>query len=353
MSSIYTYSFLTPAASGVDVSLINSNLNITGAPKISMKMATQGLFVDAITETREVITLTPTQATAIGQVYSIRISQFNKALGRNVSKSFSYTSVTASDSTSVISAALIAVINLDPELAVTASGSTTVVITADSGSNDIIVTLISTGAGLTQASTFVNSAGTAVTPATTYTAATVSSLVTVTRATGTQAGFAEGMIMNITLAGGDTITLRDGTVLAAPSVVPVRIGGTIVNGGGAGDTFQFGPTTDSTIAAASVTAAVVAVAPRPARGTAAELTSRGIVGAASSTTYSEVLVNWLETPPNGGAPISKAHSVFVDSTTSSANHAAFRFNSINLMNAVSSNTSAFQTTANPEASSIN
>lgn len=353
MSSIYTYSFLSPTGTaGVDVSLVNSNLRITGAPNINMKQATQGLYVDAITETREVITLTPTQATAIGQVYSIRISQFNKALGRNVSKSFSYTSVTASDSTSVISAALIAVINLDPELAVTASGSTTVVITADSGSNDIIVTLISTGAGLTQASTFVNSAGTAVTPATTYTASTASNLVTVVRASGTQTGFAEGMIVNVTLAGADTITLRDGTVLAAPSVVPVRIGGTITNGGGVGDQFQFGPTTDSTIAAAAVTAAVVAVAPRPARGTAAELTSRGIVGTASGVVYSEVLVNWLETPSQGGAPISKSHSVFV-STATAANHTAFRFNAINLMNAVSGSPSAFQTTANPEASSIN
>lgn len=356
MASIYTYNLLTPADDGADVLLANSTLEITGAPFVNLKEATVSQFNDPVTDVREVVVLTPTNATAIGQVYSFNITQFVKSLGRYVTKTFSYTSQTASDTNTTISLRLKQLVDLDSELAVTATSTTTLSITADAASSDITVTIISTGAGFSQASSFVNSAGGAVSPAATYTAGTASNLVTVTRgASGTQTNFAAGMIVNITLTGSDTITLSDGTVVTpATGAYPVRIGGTISNGAGVGDTFQFGPTTDANIVAASVVSApVVAATARPARGTAADLASRGVVGAASSTIYAEVKLNWLETPANGGAPISKSHSVFVDTTTSAAQYTEFRFAVLNAMRAVTRSISAFNTTAEPEASAIN
>lgn len=353
MSSIYTYNLLTPAASGADVNLSNSLIKTTGAPTVNLKEATLSQFNDPITELREVITLTPTTATAIGQVYSINVVQFVKTLGRYVNKNFSYTSQSATtDTGTVISTRLRDLINLDPELAVTAAlVGATVSITADSGSSDMTITLTSLGAGLTSATTYVNSSGTAVTlasgTAVTQAGTTVNGVVTVT---AVSSNLAAGMYVAYTLAGADSITLADGTILSAGATVNVRVGNTSASA------FDFGPLYDSNIESVTIgatgvrTLALVVTAPR---GTASELASRGVVGAASATVYGEVKLNWLETPPNGGAPISKSHSIYVDSTTSGANYTAFRYKMMNAMRALTSSTSAFGTTATAEASSIN
>jgi len=351
MASIYTYNLLTPAASGADVNLFNSVIETTGAPYVNLKEATVSQFLDPITETRDVVTLSPTTATAIGQVYSFNIVQFVKSLGRYVTKTFSYTSQTASDSNTTISLRLKQLIDLDSELAVTTTSTTTLVITADSGSSDLTVSIISTGAGLTSASSVVNSAGSAVTianaTALSQAGTTVNGIVTVT---AVSANLAVGMIVNYTLSGADSITLSDGTVLSAGAVLPVRIGGTVSN-----SVFDFGPAYDSNIESVTIGASgarTLTMAVSPARGTSSDLASRGVVGSASATVYGEMKLNWLETPVNGGAPISKSHSVFVDSTTSAANFAAFRYKALNAMRALTSSTSAFGTTVSVEASSI-
>lgn len=352
MSSIYSYNLLVPAASGADTSLANSCVKITGAPAVNLKEATLSQFNDPLTEVREVVTLTPTTATAVGQVYSFNVTQYVRSLGRIVSKNFSYTSVTASDSSTTISTRLKALLDLDSELAISVTSSTTVVITADSGSSDITVTLISTGAGLTQASSYVNAAGTAMSiaagTAISESGAGVNNLATVT---ATSSNLAAGMLVNFTLAGTDSIVLADGTTVTSGAIA-VRIGGTV----GAAS-FQFGPSTDSNIESmdldTTVAARTLGLIPVTPRGTVADLAARGVVGAVSGTTYGEVKLNWLEVPVMGGGAISKAHSVFVDSTTSSANYTAFRYKVMNAMRALTSSTSAFGTTATSEASSIN
>lgn len=355
MSSIYSYNLLVPAASGADASLANSCVKITGAPAVNLKEATLSQFNDPLTEVREVVTLTPANATAVGQVYSFNVTQYVRSLGRIVSKNFSFTSVTGSESNTTISTRLKALLDLDSELAISVTSSTTVAITADSGSSDITVTIISSGAGLTQASTYVNAAGTGVSLTTGLSTglgeavAGPNNLVTVTIA---NSGLAEGMTVNYTLAGTDTITLSDGTIVTS-GTVPVRIGGTVN-----ATQFQFGPSTDSNIESIDVdtafgTVRTVGLIPVTPRGTVSDLAARGIVGAVSGTTYAEVKLNWLETPVNGGSPaISKSHSVFVDSTTTPANYTAFRYRVLNAMRALTTSTSAFGTTASVEASSI-
>lgn len=352
MASIYTYNIITPSATaGADVLLANSTIEITGAPLVNLKEATLSQFNDPVTEVRDVVTLSPTTATAIGQVYSFNITQFVKTLGRYVTKTFSYTSQTASDANTVIASRLKQLIDLDSELAVSAVATTTLAITADSGSSDITVTIISTGAGLTSSFGFANSAGSTVTVANatalSQAGTTVNGVVTVTAASS---NLAAGMYVNYTLSGADSITLADGTVLSAGSTVAVRVANTSASA------FDFGPSTDSNIESVTIGASgarTLTMAITAPRGTAADLASRGVVGASTTVTYAEVKLNWLETPANGGAPISKSHSVYVDSTTSGANYTAFRFAAINAMRALTTSTSAFGTTASVQASSIN
>ena len=354
MASIYTYNLLTPAASGADVLLANSTIEITGAPFVNLKEATLSQFNDPITEVRKRQVWTPSSITA-GTAYALNIVAFSKPLGRLVNKLFSCTAV-AGDTATTVSDKLIQIINLDSEIPVTASGTGggTVILIADAGSSNFTATNAAAGTFTGATATFVNSSGTTVSFTTgTSTAvaesgAGINNLGTITVASS---NLAAGMLVNYTLAGNDLIILADGTNVIS-GTIPVRVGGTTN-----ATQFQFGPSTDSNIESmdldTTVTARTVALVPAPPRGTAADLASRGVVGAASATIYAEVKLNWLETPANGGAPISKAHSVYVDSTTSGANYTAFRFASINAMRALTTSISAFGSTVSVEASSIN
>lgn len=352
MSSIYTYNLLTPAASGADVNLSNSSIKTTGAPTVNLKEATLSQFNDPITELRRRETLTPTAAATAGQVYSFNIVQTVKTLNRVVNKTYSYTSVGA-DPASTISSRLIALVNADSEIGVTASGSTTVVLTADSGNVEFTLTIISVGAGLTSATTHVNSAGTLVS----LTAPTgVTSVSTGADGLATilavNSNLAVGMLVNYTIAAtGESITFADGSTTSPGQVVTVRVGGNV-----SGTQFQIGPSTDSNIESltfTTVTAARVAtLRPSYVRGTGSELASRGVVGAASATVYGEVKLNWLETPANGGAAISKSHSIYVDGTTSGSNYTSFRYKMMNAMRGVTASDSVFNTTVIAEAVSV-
>jgi hypothetical protein len=351
MASIYTYNILSPlAASGADVSLVNSNFKITGAPTINNKQAISGLLLDPVTEVREVVTLTPTAATGV-QTYSFRITQFVKTLGRNVSKVFSYAAASG-DSATTISAAFIAMINLDRELAVTATGTATVVLTAASGSSDMTVTIISTGSGLSAATTFVNAAGSAVTLAN-ATATSVGATTDPNRVatiTAASSNLANGMIVRYTLIAGDSFTFHDGTVVnTAGATVDVIVGNVSASA------FDISPIYDSRIeliTLAATAARTLTLVPSPGRGLGSELATRGVVGATAATTYAEVKLLWNEVPTNGGTTIQKQHSVFVDTTTSSTNYGTFRYKLINALQGATSSTSTFNNTATPESASV-
>lgn len=357
MASIYSYNFLNSlAASGADVNMVNSNIRFNGAPPVNMKQATVSQFVDPITLLREQWVFTPTAANAVGQVYSFRLQQVVN--GRNISKVFSYTSVTNADTRLAICTALARVVNLDPELSVvaTVTGSNpneTLTITASATSPDLIVTIISVGNGFTIPSTpaFVNGAGAAVSLSAPTGVTSVSTgangLVTIS---ATNTNIVAGMLVNYTIApSGETITFADGSTTVPGQIVTVRVGGTI-----SGSQFQIGPSTDSNIESITFTtiaaARVATLQPSFVRGTGTELAARGIVGATAANVYAEVKLNWLETPPNGGAPISKTHSVFVNS--GDANYSAFRYNAMNFMRGATSSTTTFGTTANNETSAI-
>lgn len=360
MSSISTYNIITPgaqsSASNTDMSIVNGVLKTTGAPNINFKNVTSAVVLDPINEAREVITLTPTIASG-AQTYSFRITQFVKTLGRNVSKVFTYSAANG-DSATTISAAFIAMISLDRELAVAATGTSTVVLTAASGSSDINVTLISTGSGLSQASTYRDAAGTAITVAATFTGANASNLTTLTGATGTQPalnnGLANGALLQVTLAAGETgsITMHDGTTYTAGQSFLVRCN-VSNNATVTSATVTYGPTTDANVLTNTTGAVVgnyptVAVVATPGRGLGSELALRGIVGATAATSYTQVKVNWNDISVNGGTPIAKEHSIFVDGTTNASNLTAFRFVAINLLSGYTGTNSAISTTVNPE-----
>jgi hypothetical protein len=357
MASISTYNIITPGAQSsaatTDMSMVNGFLKTTGAPMINFKNTVSAVVLDPINEAREVITLTPTTASG-AQTYSFRITQFVRTLGRNVSKVFTYSAANG-DTASVISAAFIAMISLDRELAVAATGTSTVVLTAASGSSEINVTLISTGSGLTQASTYRDAAGTAITVATTYTAGVASNLTTLTGATGTQPatgnGLANGVLLQITLNASETgsITMHDGTTYTAGQSFLVRCN-VSNNATVTSATVTYGPTTDAnvltnTTGSAAPTVAVVAT---PGRGLGSELALRGIVGATAATSYTQVKVNWNDVSLQGGTPIAREHSVFVDGTTNSSNLTAFRFVAINLLAGYTGTNNAISSTVNPE-----
>jgi hypothetical protein len=358
MASISTYNIITPGAQSsaatTDMSMVNGFLKTTGAPMINFKNTVSAVVLDPINESREVVTISPTAATGV-QTYSIRVTQFVKTLGRNVSKVFSY-SAAASETAASISAAFIAMINLDRELAVTTAAVSTTgfSLTAASGSSEIIVTLISTGSGLTQAATYLNAAGTAMTIATTYGAAsTTSNLTTLTGATGTQPatgnGLASGSLFLITLVSeSGSITMRDGSTYTGNQSFLVRCN-VSNNATVTSATVTFGPTTDANIVTNTLSGTpTVALVATPGRGLGSELALRGIVGATAATSYTQVKVNWNDVSLQGGTPIAKEHSIFVDGTTSSSNLTAFRFVAINLLSGYTGTNSAISTTVNPE-----
>lgn len=353
MASIYTYNILSPlAASGADVSLVNSNFKITGAPTINNKQTISGLLLDPITEVREKVVCTPSTAGSNGN-YSMRITQFVKTLGRNVSKVFTY-AATSGDTATTISGAFVAMISLERELAITVTGTSTVDITANSGSSDLNIVLSAPNAStFTPVTSFVNSAGSAVTIAAS-TAATTGATADPNRVgtiTAASSNLANGMVVRYTLISGDSFTFHDGTVVnTAGATVDVIVGNVSASA------FDIAGIYDSRIESVtlgtSATPRTLTLVPTPGRGLGSELATRGVVGATAATTYAEVKLLWNDAPVNGGTPIQKQHSVFVDTTTNSTNYGTFRYKLINALQGTLSSTSTFSATATPESASV-
>jgi len=115
-------------------------------------------------------------------------------------------------------------------------------------------------------------------------------------------------------------------------------------------TVTFGPTTDANVLTNTVGshAPTVAVVATPGRGLGSELALRGIVGATAATSYTQVKINWNDVSLQGGTPIAKEHSIFVDGTTNSSNLTAFRFVAINLLAGYTGTNNAISSTVNPE-----
>lgn len=362
MASIYTYNIITPSATaGADISLINSMIETTNAPSVSIKEATLSQFNDPIVETRKKQVWTPTAANSTA--FALNIVAFNKSLGRIVNKTFSYTTAASGDNATSISNALAALINLDSEIPVTATGGATLTLIADAGSSDFTATTAAAGGMAGATATTVSTAGVDNTIATTYSfTSTTAGLTTLTGATGSQPvagnGLVAGMLVRVTLNAGESagaVVLQDGTSLSGGQSFITRLNTVSNNATVTSATITFGVAGDSNILSNTMTLGpTVALVASPPRGTGAELASRGVVGAVAATQYGELRLNWLETPVNGGAPISKSHSVFVDAssgTSGTTAYTGFRWKAINILNGTTPNTGAIQTVANPETSS--
>ncbi len=349
MASIFTYNILDTVAGAADCNLVNSNIKVTGAPFVNIKQSYSGQLVDPLVEALQVSTLTPTAAAS--STYSIVVSQFVPALGKQVVKPFSYVTAASGDTATTICNAFRAMINLDGDLQITATGTATCILTAVTGSPNFTVTLVSLGGGLTQALTVISTAGAAKTVASNVTAITFANNTATVPATSVVvgAGVANGDTLRMTLGAGDNIVWRDGTVSGNGAVVEVVIGSVTTGGAGTG-TFKFGALTDARIAdvtailAATVNGTIVA---QPARGTYAQLTARGIEGVTSGNIYAEMVMEYNEQSQVNGEPRNKAHSVFIN--TNDADYASgLRGKILDVLGGL--NTGA--TTANPEASAI-
>jgi hypothetical protein len=140
-----TYSILETlqGTAGGDVELTNSVLQITGCPAIPYSGISRSIYgtttiVVTNAELAQVSTVTPTASSpAVGTIYSITITQ-KLANGITVQVPLKYTvQATTDDATTVCNAwrLILAKTNLE----ITASGTTTLILTADSGAPVFVV----------------------------------------------------------------------------------------------------------------------------------------------------------------------------------------------------------------------
>ena len=156
-----SYSFLgtggSVTAAAADIYGDNHNFGVSNATPafptvnygfIASHPQFSSTWLPSVAEVLQITTLTPTQATAVGQVYQFSVVQNVK--GKIRIYTVKYTSVTASDTTTVISTGLKLALQAIFNAQVTVTSTTTVVITAVSRSPIFNVSIQSTGAGLTQ-----------------------------------------------------------------------------------------------------------------------------------------------------------------------------------------------------------
>ena len=102
----------------------------------------------AVAETLQVTTLTP--VAAANSVYQIMIQQYNFTTGVTYTGMYTYTTAASGDTATTIGDAFRSQINNDPVLKVVATGTTTLILTAEAGFPVFTVTILSVGGGLTQ-----------------------------------------------------------------------------------------------------------------------------------------------------------------------------------------------------------
>jgi hypothetical protein len=102
----------------------------------------------AVAETLQVTTLTPVAAN--NSVYTIMIQQYNFSTGKTYTAQYSYTTAASGDTATTIGDAFRSQINNDQNIKIAATGTTTLVLTAEAGFPVFTVTILSVGGGLTQ-----------------------------------------------------------------------------------------------------------------------------------------------------------------------------------------------------------
>jgi hypothetical protein len=102
----------------------------------------------SVAETLQVTTLTPVAAN--NSVYTIMIQQYNFSTGRTYTAQYTYTTAASGDTATTIGDAFRSQINNDQNIKIAATGTTTLILTAEAGFPVFTVTILSVGGGLTQ-----------------------------------------------------------------------------------------------------------------------------------------------------------------------------------------------------------
>lgn len=123
-----------------DCTLNQGTLQTKGAPAIKMADIFQAELLDPLAEGLQVVTLTPVAAAS--STYQFTITQQNNDTGQLVQIPFSYVSLASGDTATTIGNAFRTLIGLQPSLKITASGTTTLILTAQTGSPNFSVSIV-------------------------------------------------------------------------------------------------------------------------------------------------------------------------------------------------------------------
>lgn len=130
--------------------LANGVITIAGQQVCKYKELRKASVTASVNETPGVQTLTPVAAN--NSVYQFMIQQYNFTTGVTYTGMYTYTTAASGDTATTICDAFRAQINADQVLRITATGTTTLILTAEAGFPVFTVTILQVGGGLTQPS---------------------------------------------------------------------------------------------------------------------------------------------------------------------------------------------------------
>ena len=123
----------TVQASAADLSVVNGLIR-SGDPLTDVcyyDSITKATITAPVTEVLQVSTITPTAVAST--VYGLTLSQYDYNTGNNIVKQYTYTTASSGDTPTTIGDAFRSQINADPTIKVAATGTTTLVLTAETG----------------------------------------------------------------------------------------------------------------------------------------------------------------------------------------------------------------------------
>lgn len=261
-----TWSILsTIQASAADLSVANHKLSITGCPTVdtrTMQSWDDGLN-SSLTEVAQITTVTPTAANST--TYTLYISQWVPSLGKMVYGYLTHTTASSGDTATTICDAWRDQLEAQTQIKITGSGTSTLVLTGQTGSPLFTVTNIEPST-TTQSSA---QAGVAITSSTTVSTGYLGAVFTAT---------AHGQVS------GDVVTLSATASVTAGTYRVVKIDA---------DTYYLrsvdGQVPVYTTGSATATVAKVA---QYARGTYAALIAAGVDDATAGSTYAQLPITY-------------------------------------------------------------
>lgn len=128
--------------------LANGVITIAGQQVCKYKELRKASVTASANETLQVTTLTPVAAN--NSVYQIMIQQYNFSTGTTYTAMYTYTTAASGDTATTIGDAFRSQINNDQNIKVAATGTTTLVLTAEAGYPVFTVSILQVGGGLTQ-----------------------------------------------------------------------------------------------------------------------------------------------------------------------------------------------------------